>query len=70
MTLNTKAMLIALVPNAMFVGALFGRMAGRMSAGEGPFPHGWTPFIMPLIITVPMACVMAGNAVRMAGRRG
>jgi hypothetical protein len=69
MSLNAKAMLIALVPNAMFVCALFGWMAGRLSAGGEPFPHGWAPFIMPLTVIVPMASVMAGNVVRMIGQR-
>jgi hypothetical protein len=70
MTQNTKAVLIALIPNGMFVCGLFGWMAGRISAGEGPFPHGATPAVMALCVTVPMLCVAAGNAVRMGGRRG
>jgi hypothetical protein len=69
MTRNTKAMLTALIPNGMFVCALFGWMAGRMSLGEGPLPHGWTPFVMALIATVPIISVAAGNAVRMTGDR-
>ena len=46
------------------------RHIGRISAGEGPFPHGATPAVMALCVTVPMLCVAAGNAVRMGGRRG
>jgi hypothetical protein len=69
MTQNAKAMLIALIPNGMFVCALFGWMAGRISAGEGPFPHGWTPAVMALCGIVPMLSVAASTAVSMAGRR-
>jgi hypothetical protein len=69
MTQNAKAMLVALVPNGMFVCGLFGWMAGRISAGEGPFPHGWTSTVMALCGVVPLLSVAAGSAVRMSGRR-
>jgi hypothetical protein len=68
MTQNAKAMLVALIPNGMFVCGLFGWMAGRLSVGEAPFPHGAMPAVMALCITVPMLCAAAGNGVRMSRR--
>ena len=69
MSLNAKAMLVALVPNTMFVCVLAGWMAGRLSSGESPFPQVTWPFVLPLIVTVPLVCAAAGNAVRLSGRR-
>ena len=55
MTRNVKAMLVALIPNGMFVCCLFGWMVGRVSAGEGPFPARMgAPVVMGLCATVPM----------------
>lgn len=69
MSTNTKALLVALVPNTMFVCALFGWTAGRLSVGQSSFPDGWTSAAGALIATLPMVSVAAGNAVRMAARR-